>query len=234
MGLDSVELVMAVEERFGINISDEEAQRIRTVGEMHQCVLNKIAVADKSSCLTQKAFHLLRRTARQLFDVSRPDFRPEAQLNAIIPRHSRRENWRKFQLAVGATNWPKLAVSWLGAIAVLALVFGIPWLVFICGTDLLKWSVLASGTIAVVAVVLGVKVAKLAAPTFETEFRGATSTVRDLTYALVAQNPNLFGTERATWTAEETWGVLASVIKEQTGVGQFTKDSRFAEDLKLD
>ena len=234
MGLDSVELVMAVEERFGISISDEEAQQIRTVGDMHQCVLSKIAVADKSSCLTQKAFHLLRRTARQLFHVPRDEFSPDTQLNAIIPRRSRRENWRKFQSAVGATNWPKLAVSWLGAVAVIALVFGVPWLVFVCGTDVLKWSGLVSGTIAAVSLLFGIKAAKLAASSFETEFRGATSTVRDLTYAVVAQNPQLFGTERPTWTADETWGVLASVIKEQTGASQFTKDSRFVDDLKLD
>lgn len=31
--LDLVELIMALEEEFGISISDEEAQKIRTVGE---------------------------------------------------------------------------------------------------------------------------------------------------------------------------------------------------------
>ena len=85
MGLDTVELVMAVEEEFGITISDEEAQDIRTVGDMYQCVLRKV-----------------------------------------------------------------------------------------------------------------------------------------------------IGTQRATRTSEETWAALASVIKTQTGVSQFTKDSRFVEDLMLD
>ncbi len=31
--LDLVELIMALEEEFGISISDEEAQKIRTIGE---------------------------------------------------------------------------------------------------------------------------------------------------------------------------------------------------------
>lgn len=31
--LDLVELIMALEEEFGMSISDEEAQKIRTVGE---------------------------------------------------------------------------------------------------------------------------------------------------------------------------------------------------------
>lgn len=234
MGLDSVELVMAVEEKFGITISDEEAQDIRTVGDMYQCVLKKVRVTDKSSCLTQKAFHLLRRNARQLFNVPRDQFRPDAALDTIVPRHSRRENWRKFQLAVGATNWPKLALSWLGALTLLALVFAVPWSVFVCGTALLKLNVVFAGATAAAFVVLGIKAGKLVTRPFETEFRGGFSTVRDLAYVVVAQNPQLFGTERATWTADETWAVLASVIKTQTGVSQFTQDSSFVEDLKID
>ncbi len=131
MGLDSVELVMAVEEKFAISIPDEEAQDIRTVGDMFQCVTSKLTIADRSSCLTQKAFHLLRRRAKELFNVPRNQFRLDAELDLIVPKRSRRENWRKFQLAVGATKWPKLALSWPGVLFLLALVFAIPGSVLI-------------------------------------------------------------------------------------------------------
>jgi hypothetical protein len=233
MGLDSVELVMAVEEQFGITISDEEAQEMRTVGDMYQCVLGKVMTTEKSSCLTQKAFHLLRRTAMQLFSVPRDQFRPDTQLNLIIPKDSRRENWRTFQSAVGAANWPKLALSWAGALTLLALVFVLPWSMFVFGTAVLKWNALVAGTAALALMVLSIRAGKLVTRPFETEFRQV-STVRDLAYVLAAQNPRLFGTEHATWTADETWAVLASVIKVQTGVSQFTKDSRFVGDLKID
>jgi hypothetical protein len=233
MGLDSVELVMAVEEKFGITISDEEAQEMRTVGDMHRCVLGKVMMTEKSSCLTQKAFHLLRRTAKQLFSVPRDQFRPDAQLNLIVPKGSRRENWRKFQSAVGAANWPKLALSWAGALTLLALVFAVPWSMFVFGTAVLKWNALVSGTAALAVMVLSIRARNFVTRPFETEFRQV-STVRDLAYVLAAQNPQLFGTEHTTWTADETWAVLASVIKVQTGVSQFTQDSRFVDDLKID
>lgn len=42
MGLDSVELVMAFEEEFGVEIPDDEAERIITVGDARDCIVGKL------------------------------------------------------------------------------------------------------------------------------------------------------------------------------------------------
>jgi acyl carrier protein len=42
MGLDTVELIMAVEQRFGIEIANAEAERLTTVGAIHQLVIAKL------------------------------------------------------------------------------------------------------------------------------------------------------------------------------------------------
>ena len=42
MGLDTVELVMAVEKEFGIAITDDDAGRIVTAGDLFDCVMNKL------------------------------------------------------------------------------------------------------------------------------------------------------------------------------------------------
>jgi acyl carrier protein len=43
--LDLVEMVMAFEEEYGMEISDEDAQKLRTVGDAWNYVKDKVSVA---------------------------------------------------------------------------------------------------------------------------------------------------------------------------------------------
>jgi len=43
--LDLVELIMAFEEEYGMEISDEDAQKLRTVGEAWNYLKGKVSVA---------------------------------------------------------------------------------------------------------------------------------------------------------------------------------------------
>lgn len=42
MGLDSVELIMKIEDTFGIRISDAQAQRCATVQDLHDAVMDRL------------------------------------------------------------------------------------------------------------------------------------------------------------------------------------------------
>ena len=42
MGLDSVELVMAYEDHFEVEVPDDDAERIITVGDAHAFILRKL------------------------------------------------------------------------------------------------------------------------------------------------------------------------------------------------
>lgn len=45
--LESIELVMAVEEEFGIEIPDEEAEKLLTVSDLLLCLEDKLSRADR-------------------------------------------------------------------------------------------------------------------------------------------------------------------------------------------
>src|SRR5215475_15483600 len=108
MGLDAVELVMAVEEKFGISVTDEEATKTLTVGDLKRLVRAKLDVSDATGCLTQRAFHLIRKSATAEFGVPRRSLRPDTPLETVVPHSTRRESWRHFQLVLGVEQLPEL------------------------------------------------------------------------------------------------------------------------------
>ena len=60
MGLDSVEILVRVEEHFGISIPDAEAAQISTVQEFADCVFTKVGVHPGEKCKSQMLFNKLR------------------------------------------------------------------------------------------------------------------------------------------------------------------------------
>jgi len=45
MGLDIAEMVMALERDFQVRLPEEELARIRTVGELYDCVVQQLGIA---------------------------------------------------------------------------------------------------------------------------------------------------------------------------------------------
>ena len=60
MGLDSVELVVRVEEYFGISIPDREAEKILTVQDFADCVYAKVTLNPTEKCKSQMLFYKFR------------------------------------------------------------------------------------------------------------------------------------------------------------------------------
>ncbi|MBU6455318.1 MAG: hypothetical protein KGS72_26340 [Cyanobacteria bacterium REEB67] len=56
MGLDSVELVLAIEEEFGIEIADVDAGQIFTVGQMYDYLRHKLRSTPPAHCIRQRMF----------------------------------------------------------------------------------------------------------------------------------------------------------------------------------
>jgi hypothetical protein len=234
MGLDAVELVMAVDEKFDINITDEEASNALTVGHLKRLVLSKVALADTAGCLTQRAFHMIRKAAMAEFGVGRVGVRPDTPLDALVPQATRRESWMHFQSALGVADLPELvrpsSVSVPATVLVLSTIV-IPVWYGALHSDYFGRALLFA-TVAGSAV--GWASARLIAP-MKTKFDEGYERVRDLARYLVARYPQAVGKPRAAkWTEEEVSCLLREIIMEQLGVRNFNDNSRFVQDLHID
>lgn len=95
MGLDTVEIIMSVEEAFGIEFPDDAAADILTTQELIDFVYKNVRhnAADQRVCLSQRAFYRIRRQLREKLDLPRENLRPKTKWADIVPLDSRREIW---------------------------------------------------------------------------------------------------------------------------------------------
>jgi hypothetical protein len=113
MGLDSIELIMSMEEYFQISIPDEIACQMRTPGNIVDYILLRVASESDHPCLEQIAFYRLRRACMQVFATPRKLIRPNTKWEDILPRHSglgRSHNWKLLHQATGTPQWPRLSL----------------------------------------------------------------------------------------------------------------------------
>jgi len=93
MGLDGVELIMAVEEEFKIAISDAEAGRSDTVGKLVEVVHSRLRHDAKEPCPSQHGFYVIRKQLMRQLRLSRAAVTPDTKLGELIPALNRRAVW---------------------------------------------------------------------------------------------------------------------------------------------
>jgi acyl carrier protein len=72
MGLDSVELVMKVEEHFDITIPDDQASQLTTVGKLHAWVVGELSRLNRGKIDSTTVFDELRELICDQLSIS-PD-----------------------------------------------------------------------------------------------------------------------------------------------------------------
>lgn len=241
MGLDGVEIVMAVEERFGIVITDAEATVCTTPGHLVDLVKRKLPHAGARVCTSQRAFHLLRRALTNASTLPRDEIRLESALPVPKERSARMAFWSALRAGVGARSWPELVrprwlvvVLWLVSLAGFA---GTRWITGWLASAFPDW--VTSWTDAWTAVgwfsfqtfctcLLAVFLA-LITRRFRTEIPRKVRTVRDLV-------PFAMTSDSITWHRDEVSEEVRKIVMEQLGLkdGQYTEDADFIRDLGLD
>ncbi len=85
MGLDGVELIMAYEEAFGVQFTNEDAIRIRTPRDVIDLIVSKVPLTTESACLEQRAFYQVRATLLELGPIERRRVRLDTPIGHVFP-----------------------------------------------------------------------------------------------------------------------------------------------------
>ena len=99
MGMDSIEILMKVEESFGIKIPDREAEQILTVGDFHDAVWRQLPGKYSDRCKSQTLFYKLRKLISETFNLSKQQFLLHTCPNEVFPQQNRRKIYFAFARA---------------------------------------------------------------------------------------------------------------------------------------
>jgi hypothetical protein len=113
MGMDGVEMAMAVEEAFGIDIPDADAAAMRTVRDLSVWVGARVGARALGPCRTRRAFHRLRAALREELGVPRAAIRLETRIDDLLATPRERERWQTLRERLGEGWYPKRH-GWLG------------------------------------------------------------------------------------------------------------------------
>lgn len=84
MGLDSVEILVRVEEHLGISVPDGEAAKILTVQDFVDCVFAKVTVNPTEKCKSQMLFYKLRNYFTDRHKIPKGDIRTNIKIGDLI------------------------------------------------------------------------------------------------------------------------------------------------------
>jgi len=92
-----VELVMNIEERFGLCIPDEEAERFVMVGNVHDYVQKQVKRRNECACPTVYCYNQLRDMLTSNFGLERAEVRSDTVLGRVIGESDQPRFYGRFE-----------------------------------------------------------------------------------------------------------------------------------------
>jgi acyl carrier protein len=235
MSLDTVELIMEIEDAFEIRITENSSEKMETVGDVYQYVLDqqKNQLGQQPAvCLTAVTFYKLRRMLTAELGLDRGQLRPDSSTYAILPTENRGQQWARLEKAL-QLKLPELAMSpllgnlcWIGPVLA-----GILLALLMLPPFPLPAAVLAGGIGCLILLITCYGIAEshatLPAPAF--------ATLGDLAKVVLADNVTTIRRQYAAPNRSDTWEVLQAIIVKQLGVDpkDVTPEASFVYDLGI-
>jgi hypothetical protein len=218
-GFDSVELVMSVEDTFGISISNREAEKLMSVGDLCQYVAARVKARpdERDVCPTAAAFYRVRHRIASDSIAAADSLRPSTPTAELLGPGPIRNEWRMLAVRLGL-SLPQLQLG-----RVTCLVFASAWIIGTVASSLIgdkldgAGGAVAGGAIGIfilplVLFVVCVLVAKRLGNTIPSQAKS----VGDLVYLDLLKRK----TESSTtdWTERELEAIVRYLVAESAGL----------------
>ena len=223
---------MNVEESFGIEIPDSEAQHILTVGDLLESVRSRTELAPAGKCLSAATFYEIKQALRN-FEIEER-FGPSTRLIEIMPPTDRRLFWTRLAQRMQMkfpplvrTDRVERTIIVVTLIASLSLAGWIGYQTSSVESFFVAWLISAIGVC-----VLGYGLTRPLATHFDTDME----TFRGFSERLLALNAEQQRSKHGPMGSKDLWVVLREIIVDQLGVDrdEVTPTARFVQDLGCD
>lgn len=237
MGLDTVELVMEIEEGFGVSISDAAASEIETVGQVWRFLLRETSGWELPGvCLSAATFYSLRRGSRGL--GVQQQLHPDTAIKELLPKGDERHFWQRLEQMTGFLLPPLRCPKWISGLSIAAIAAA--WGFWICCVWRMVDSGL-SGEHAVWGIAVFSLIGLVASVLWQLMIRANHShlppagcnSMRDLVSQTLESNRYQLELRYRGETERAVWEKLRTIVSEQLGVApdKIRPDSHFVHDL---
>ena len=231
MGLDAVEIVMAVEDAFDIQIANADAEKMITPRQVIDFVLGKVTTTNASICLTQRAFNVLRKSLIHKCGLKRSQITPDARLSTLLAKNQRRKLLGEITSKLAIKKAPELVrPRWVSAGVLgssLAAGFGAAAACFP------EWGSVAVWVFILVAMLAAGLAIRLTKPLC-TEFPKDLQTIGDLARWVMTHKADLATPTAPAWTRDQVAARVRQIIIDVLGCKpDFSEDANFVKDLGL-
>lgn len=233
MGLESVEILMKVENTFGIKIPNQEAEKILTVGDFHNSVWRHLSCKHSEKCKSQNLFYKLRKSFTGTFGFPPQMLMTHTSPKEVFPEINRRQAYFSFadsvNLKLPGLVLTKPWMTFLDFFGATTIIGGlVTSLILIILFDFSKWMLL----IPVAGIILTFMVSNLLN---EKRTTIKERTIREFTQHTLALNfQTLAASEGAN--RQEMESVINQIIADMAGLDleEVTSEKKIADDLGID
>jgi len=228
MGLDSIELVMAFEEAFGVELADKEVMNTVTPRMIGDVIFSKLQQTDEQICQRQRAFYMLRRAFMKLFDLKRNDVKLDTLLRDYISELREKEIWQQLQSMLSVRMWPELERPvWMSraiALGCLAILIISMLVSLLC---ILEWFFIGYFLGIILSVVFAILATKYTR-SYKIHIPVKYICIRDLI-------PCVMSSDHMSWTRKQVSTLIKQITIEQLCIPdeKYTEDSHFVNDLGM-